>query len=138
MTSEPDWMQRIASSPAIDRLMELVDAGGAVSARGAVGSSAVVTAAAIARRSSSPLLLVTAHLDDADEALDELEAAGLTAARLPALEQLPGETSVSIHRRSSAPNVRPNRESKSSFKPCLNAYPVSACPAPALPPTPAD
>ncbi|MGH7292484.1 MAG: hypothetical protein ACREJT_14800, partial [Myxococcota bacterium] len=39
---------------------------------------------------------VVGHLDEADEALDELTAAGIDAARLPALEVLPGESGVSL------------------------------------------
>ena len=42
------------------------------------------------------LLLVVAHLDEADEALDELEAIGIDVAKLPAMEVVPGETSVNL------------------------------------------
>src|SRR5690606_22614166 len=45
---------------------------------------------------SRPVLLVLAHLDDADEAADELGAAGVSVLRFPALEILPGETSVNL------------------------------------------
>src|SRR5690606_36507730 len=41
------------------------------------------------------LILVVAHLDEADETVDELAAAGLEVLRLPALEALPGESGVS-------------------------------------------
>ena len=43
-----------------------------------------------------PFVLVTAHLDEADEAIDELEALGVDAVRLPALELSPGESGVAL------------------------------------------
>lgn len=39
---------------------------------------------------------MVAHLDDADEAVDELEALGVDAVKLAAMEVLPGESSVSV------------------------------------------
>lgn len=46
------------------------------------------------REHDAPILLVTAHIDDADEAVDELGAMGVGARLFPALEVLPGETGV--------------------------------------------
>ncbi|MCC6906360.1 MAG: transcription-repair coupling factor [Phycisphaerales bacterium] len=46
------------------------------------------------REKSGPILLVTAHIDDADEAVDELRGLGVAARLFPALEVLPGETGV--------------------------------------------
>ncbi|MFM9996719.1 MAG: transcription-repair coupling factor [Phycisphaerales bacterium] len=89
-----DLTSVIASSPAVDRLAAALDRGGHVVAAGSAGSSTAFVAAAIARRVGRPVLLVVAHLDDADEALDELSAAGVEALRLPALEALPGESNV--------------------------------------------
>ncbi len=43
---------------------------------------------------SPPVLLVTAHIDDADEAVEELRGLGLAPRLFPALEVLPGETGV--------------------------------------------
>ncbi len=90
------WIERIADTQATRRLADLIEAGGAVSARGIVGSSAVMLAAVLQRRLDRPLLLVVPHLDEADEAVDELQAAGLDAGVFPAMEQLPGETSISL------------------------------------------
>ncbi len=42
------------------------------------------------------MILLVAHVDDADEAVDELSGAGVSAARFPALETLPGESGASI------------------------------------------
>lgn len=46
--------------------------------------------------SHRPVVLLVAHLDDADEAADELAGAGLDIVHLPGLELLPGETTVSV------------------------------------------
>jgi transcription-repair coupling factor (superfamily II helicase) len=88
------WFEHIQASPAVADLCRQLAEGGAVSARGSVGSSTSVLAGAIAARTEAPVLLVVAHLDEADEILDELTGLGLDAARLPALEIVPGETSV--------------------------------------------
>ncbi len=42
------------------------------------------------------MVLVVAHIDDADEALDELSGAAAPVIRLPAIETLPGETGISV------------------------------------------
>jgi transcription-repair coupling factor (superfamily II helicase) len=81
---------------ALDPLVSNVEAGGASSCRGASGSSTTFVAAALARRTGRCVLLLTAHLDEADEAVAELAglaAAGLCPepALLPALEAVPGE-----------------------------------------------
>jgi transcription-repair coupling factor (superfamily II helicase) len=94
--AETAWIDRISAGATAGRLAELVEAGGTVCARGIVGSSPAVLAAALRRHLARPILLVTAHLDDADEAADELEAIGLEAVRFPAMELLPGETTVSL------------------------------------------
>jgi transcription-repair coupling factor (superfamily II helicase) len=93
---ETAWIDRISAGATARRLAELVEAGGTVCARGIVGSSSSAVAAALRRHVARPILLVTAHLDDADEAADELEAIGLEAVRFPAMELLPGETTVSL------------------------------------------
>ncbi|MFO0962860.1 MAG: transcription-repair coupling factor [Phycisphaerales bacterium] len=99
--ASPAWFDRLASSPSLDPLVSNARAGGASSARGASGSSTTFVAAALARRLERPLLLVTAHLDEADEACSELadlHAAGAApeALVLPALESLPGEGSGAL------------------------------------------
>ncbi len=90
-----NWLTQIADGTAHSALAALVEQGGQVAARGLVGSSAVVIAAALARRTGRPLIVVVAHLDEADEAADELAALGVHAAKFPAMEVLPGESSVS-------------------------------------------
>jgi transcription-repair coupling factor (superfamily II helicase) len=73
----------------IDRL---ASAQGAVVAEGLWGSSAPIVAAMSAQRLGRPLLLVTAHSDDADDFRDDIEtAADAKPELLPALESLPGE-----------------------------------------------
>lgn len=93
MRSITDLIEHDSSVVALARAVER---GGAVSARGVAGSSASMTAGALAGRTGRPVVLVVAHLDDADEAADELRSAGRAADRFPALELLPGESSVSL------------------------------------------
>ena len=95
VSSVRPWLKQIADGATHSRLAGLVEQGGHVAARGLVGSSAVVTAAALARRTGRPLIMVVAHLDEADEAADELAAMGVHAEKFPAMEILPGESSVS-------------------------------------------
>jgi transcription-repair coupling factor (superfamily II helicase) len=68
--------------------------GGTVAADGSAGSLPSFLAAAAARQ-ASPIVLVVAHLDEADDAVEELRALGVEAMLFPALEVLPGETSPS-------------------------------------------
>lgn len=65
-------------------------------ARGSAGSSTSLLAGAVARTTQRPVLLIVAHLDDADESHDEIAGQGLKAWRLPALEALPGEPGVGL------------------------------------------
>jgi transcription-repair coupling factor (superfamily II helicase) len=95
------WLDHIQSSPAVQRLASTVAEGGrgpgeTIAARGASGSSTAVVSAALHRLLGRTLLLVTAHLDDADEATDELESLGVSAARFPAVEIMPGETGANL------------------------------------------
>lgn len=94
--ASPAWFGGLVAASAIDPLVSNVEAGGASSCRGAAGSSTVFVAAALARRTQRTLLLVTAHIDEADEAVSELNdlfAAGLgpEPVLFPALESSPGE-----------------------------------------------
>jgi transcription-repair coupling factor (superfamily II helicase) len=94
--ASPAGLGGLLADPALDPLVANVEAGGASSCRGASGSSTTFVAAALARRSGRTVLLVTAHLDEADESVAELadlHAAGLgpEPALLPALESMPGE-----------------------------------------------
>jgi transcription-repair coupling factor (superfamily II helicase) len=89
-------VDHLADHPALRRIADSVRAARRVAARGSQGSSAAFTAAALGKLTDRPVLLIVAHLDDADEAVEELSAAGVDAFRLPALEVLPGETGVSL------------------------------------------
>lgn len=62
---------------------------------GASGSSTTSTASALAQLSGRHVVLVVAHIDDAEEALEELNSAGRAVLRLPALEVMPGESAAS-------------------------------------------
>ncbi|HWB20826.1 MAG TPA: DEAD/DEAH box helicase, partial [Phycisphaerales bacterium] len=90
------WMERIAGSGALAKIEAEIKKGGGFSASGAIGSSTTMVAGAFWMKLKSPVLLVTAHLDDADEACEELRGMGCEAVVLPAMEVAPGETSVSI------------------------------------------
>jgi transcription-repair coupling factor (superfamily II helicase) len=102
-TTMPDhaWLDKIIDSPALIAFTAQLAKEGHVLAEGAWGSSTTLVAGAIAARTQRPVLLVVAHLDDADDALGDLElfpAAGhaISAQRFGALEVLPGESSVSL------------------------------------------
>ncbi|MBY0312210.1 MAG: transcription-repair coupling factor [Phycisphaerales bacterium] len=80
----------------VKRAVDVARGGKRVLLRGSQGSSSSLIAGAMARLSQNTVLMVVGHLDEADETLDELLAAGMDAVRLPALEVLPGETGVSM------------------------------------------
>jgi transcription-repair coupling factor (superfamily II helicase) len=84
------------TDPSIVELAEHARAGRRVLAQGSQGSSASFVAGALSVRLRRPVVLVVAHLDDADESVEELAAAGVDAVRFPALELMPGETGVSV------------------------------------------
>ena len=74
---------------------------GGVVADGSRGSSTALLAGALAVKTNRPVLLVVAHLDEADDAVEDLalfQDAGypLGAQRFGALEVLPGESGVSL------------------------------------------
>ncbi len=91
-----DLVAHLAADPALRQACAHLSLGRRVAARGSQGSSTAFVAGALARSLARPALLVAAHLDEADESLDELTDAGVRAARFPALEVLPGETQASI------------------------------------------
>jgi len=86
----------LAPHPRLQQLVAALGAGKRVVATGVMGSAVSLVAGALQRSLSRSVVLVTAHIDDADEALDELSSAGCRVLRLPALEALPGEGSVSL------------------------------------------
>ncbi len=73
-------------------LAEALQAGSRCMASGAAGSSSVIVASCLARMTGRPVMLVMAHLDEAEHAIEELAYFGTDAIRLPALEVLPGES----------------------------------------------
>jgi transcription-repair coupling factor (superfamily II helicase) len=90
------WLARLERDPSVRRLADEARNGGDVVARGAHGSSTTLVAGALSRLLDGPVLLVVAHLDDADEAVGELLAHGVEAVSFPALEALPGESAASL------------------------------------------
>jgi len=91
-----DLVRFISEDPAVGALAGAALRDRRAAARGSTGSSSSFVAAAIARITGRSVILVTAHVDDADEAADELTSAGIAAWRFPALETLPGESNVSL------------------------------------------
>lgn len=88
-------LEILEASPDVQRLAAELAAGRRVVATGAVGSATSLIAGVVARQSRRPVVLVLAHLDEADEAADELGGQGVGTVKLPALEVLPGESNIS-------------------------------------------
>jgi len=61
----------------------------------AAGERVAAAAAGTVRPAAGTVLLVVAHLDEADDAVEELRSLGVDAVPFPAIEVLPGETSPS-------------------------------------------
>ena len=87
----------IAADPRIALLRERLSRGrGVVHVSGLWGSSAPMAAAMVASASSRVHLCVTAHLEEADDARDDLELfLGRGCELFPAWEALPGEGTAS-------------------------------------------
>ena len=87
----PWWLEAFSSDPGVVRLGEELERGGLVSVRGAAGSSTTMLVAAVHSmlKDAGPILLVVPHIDEADEAVDELDDLGIDAALFPALEVMP-------------------------------------------------
>jgi len=97
------WLDRFTHAPALRTLCDQLNSEPSVrlTVSGSRGSSTTLLAGALAKLTGRPILLVTAHLDDADNAIDDLElfARGeksLRTQRFGALEVLPGESNVSL------------------------------------------
>ncbi len=87
--SDMDWFQRICTSKALDRVTQLLHDRSdrlPLALRGSAGSSSTVVAGAIAVRVGAPIVFVTAHRDEAEEAVAELTSLGVSCAHFPALE----------------------------------------------------
>ncbi len=88
-----DVFDAIRSDSRVTELIRLLDRErGVVAAEGLWGSSAPILAALAAERLIRPLLLITAHPDEADDLRDDIETVlGVTPDLLPQLETLPQE-----------------------------------------------
>jgi transcription-repair coupling factor (superfamily II helicase) len=86
-------IESIAADPNLMRLVERMRSEtGAVFATGLWGSSAPMLAAAIAEAAGRPILYVTSHFDEADNAREDIEFfLGRGCDLFPAWETLPGE-----------------------------------------------
>ena len=96
MRRTPPHLARLIEHADVISLARHLGAGADAIAHGAAGSSTHLIAGAVSALAQRPVVLVVPHLDQADEALDELESAGLRAWRFPALEVLPGETAPTL------------------------------------------
>jgi transcription-repair coupling factor (superfamily II helicase) len=97
--STPGHLNVLLDDPVVRAIARDAVAGGrgaSISVQGSVGSSNNLLAGALATITGRLVVLVVPHLDDADETLDDLAGVNVDAARFPALELLPGETSVSL------------------------------------------
>ena len=93
---------REALAPIFDRVLaplvaDCIERRGTTAVEGSAGSLSSLVAAAAAERADGRgcVLHVVAHLDEADDAVEELRSLGIDAAPFPAIEVLPGETSPS-------------------------------------------
>jgi transcription-repair coupling factor (superfamily II helicase) len=97
----PSWLHEIVHSPTLNALCEAVTQHTRIVALGSRGSSTSILTGALAIRTGRPVLLVVAHVDDADDALEDLDlfrlvGSNLSLLRFAALEVLPGESATSL------------------------------------------
>ena len=92
----PSHLRPVLEHPVVVALARSLDAGKPCAAVGASGSSNALVVGAASALTRRPIVLVVAHLDDADECVEELTAVGIPCSRFPALEVLPGESAVSL------------------------------------------
>jgi len=95
------WLNTVTQSSVVDDVRAGLETGSRVVAQGSRGSSTTLLAGALAVGLDRPVVLAVAHLDEADDALEDLalfDQAGieLPCERLSALEVLPGESAVSL------------------------------------------
>lgn len=89
-----DLVKLVARASGVEALARALGEGRRCVATGSVGSSTALAAGAVARATGRAVLLVVAHLDDADEATEELTSSGVNAIKIPALEASPTESGV--------------------------------------------
>ncbi len=94
------WLESLQHAFPFVTLGETLARSQSASVSGVRGSLPALLAGAVALHTRRCVLLVVAHLDEADDALDDLECFGdenaLKCMRFGALEVLPGESSVSM------------------------------------------
>ncbi len=89
-----DLVKLVARASGVETLARALGEGRRCVAVGSVGSSTALSVGAVARSAGRVVLLVVAHLDDADEATEELVSSGVHAIKIPALEASPTESGV--------------------------------------------
>ncbi|MBH07399.1 MAG: transcription-repair coupling factor [Phycisphaeraceae bacterium] len=99
--STDHWLNQIVASPTIRAVRKQLSETDRVVLGGSYGSSSTLAAGAISIHCNRPVLYVVAHLDEADEAVEDLrlfQEAGmpLDISHFPALEMLPGESNVNL------------------------------------------
>jgi transcription-repair coupling factor (superfamily II helicase) len=92
----PAHLQAVIDHPGVASLARALDTGTSSAGVGSSGSSNALLGAAFAVITERPVVLVVAHLDDADECVEEFTSVNIPAMRFPALEVLPGESGVSL------------------------------------------
>ena len=95
------WLHGMAQSRVVSALCERVAVHGRTVVHGSRGSSTSILTGAMAVRTGRSILLVVAHPDEADDALDDLNlfhdaGLALSCRRLAAMEALPGETGINL------------------------------------------
>ncbi len=95
-TSRGTLVETLARLSAARALAAALEQGRRCVAIGSAGSSTVYLAGSIAVSLGRTVVLVVAHADDADEAVDELSEAGVHAIRLAPMQSLPGESGMAI------------------------------------------
>ncbi|WP_428390158.1 transcription-repair coupling factor [Mucisphaera sp.] len=95
------WLETIRQSEQVGEVLRALSDQQRVAARGCRGSIPTLLAGLTHQQTRSPVLLVVAHLDEADDALDDLEAltyhgVELDPRRFGALEILPGESGINL------------------------------------------
>ncbi len=84
----------LADLGGLDELAHALSGKGRPRVRGAIGASPSFTVAALAQRLCRPVVLIHAHVEDAQHAADELEGVGLEVVELPAIEAGPDGVSA--------------------------------------------
>ncbi|MCC5828625.1 MAG: transcription-repair coupling factor [Phycisphaeraceae bacterium] len=99
--SPQSWPEMLLADEKTGELASRLQAGQEVAVRGLAGSSGHLLASLLARKLGRCILLAVAHLDEAEDAYEDarlLDArlGPIPLMRFPALEQLPGETGISL------------------------------------------